>query len=69
MEGRGRLSSLDMLPDEAQEDLVWACQELYARARSQAEMLIDQAIHHLQGFGPEADLLRAIARFAIERDR
>lgn len=39
------------------------------RARSQAEMLIDQAIHHLQGFGPEADLLRAIARFAIERDR
>lgn len=39
------------------------------RARSQAEMLIDQAIHHLQGFGTEADLLRAIARFAIERDR
>jgi farnesyl diphosphate synthase len=38
------------------------------RARSQAEMLIDQAIHHLQGFGAEADLLRAIARFAIERD-
>jgi len=32
-------------------------------------MLIDQAIHHLQGFGPEADLLRGIARFAIERDR
>jgi farnesyl diphosphate synthase len=39
------------------------------RARAQAEMLIDQAIHHLQGFGPEADLLRGIARFAIERDR
>lgn len=39
------------------------------RARAQAGMLIDQAIHHLQGFGPEADLLRAIARFAIERDR
>ena len=39
------------------------------RARVQAEMLIDQAIHHLQGFGPEADLLRGIARFAIERDR
>jgi farnesyl diphosphate synthase len=39
------------------------------RARAQAEMLIDQAIHHLQGFGHEADLLRAIARFAIERDR
>ena len=39
------------------------------RARSQARMLIDQAIHHLQGFGSEADLLRAIAHFAIERDR
>lgn len=39
------------------------------RARSQAHMLIDQAINHLQGFGPEADLLRAIARFTIERDR
>jgi farnesyl diphosphate synthase len=39
------------------------------RARAQAEMLIDQAIHHLQGFGPEADLLRAVARFTIERDR
>jgi farnesyl diphosphate synthase len=31
-------------------------------------MLIDQAIEHLAGFGEEADLLRAIARFAIERD-
>ena len=39
------------------------------RARNQARMLIDQAIHHLQGFGSEADLLRAIAHFAIERDR
>ncbi len=39
------------------------------RAKKQAEMLIDQAIGHLQGFGQEADLLRAVARFAIERDR
>jgi farnesyl diphosphate synthase len=39
------------------------------RARTQAAMLIDQAIDHLHGFGIEADLLRAIARFAIERDR
>lgn len=38
------------------------------RARSQAQMLIDQAIDHLHGFGEEADLLRAVARFAIERD-
>ena len=39
------------------------------RARTQAAMLIDQAIDHLHSFGSEADLLRAIARFAIERDR
>ncbi len=38
------------------------------RARTQAAMLIDQAIDHLHTFGSEADLLRAIARFAIERD-
>ena len=31
-------------------------------------MLIDQAIEHLQGFGDEADRLRAVARFAVERD-
>ena len=39
------------------------------RARLQAKALIDQAIAHLQNYGQEADLLRAIARFAIERDR
>jgi farnesyl diphosphate synthase len=38
------------------------------RARVQAEMLVAQAIEHLHGFGEEADLLRAVARFAVERD-
>lgn len=38
------------------------------RARQQAELLVNQAIEHLSGHGREADLLRAIARFAIERD-
>ena len=38
------------------------------RARQQAEFLVDQAIEHLSGYGEEADLLRAIARFAVERD-
>ncbi|MBM3927711.1 MAG: polyprenyl synthetase family protein, partial [Sphingomonadales bacterium] len=28
------------------------------RAREQAAMLVDQAVEHLRGFGPEADLLR-----------
>ena len=39
------------------------------RARQQAGLLVSQAIEHLDGHGSEADLLRAIARFAIERDR
>jgi farnesyl diphosphate synthase len=38
------------------------------RARQQAAILVDQAIAHLGSFGAEADLLRAIARFAVERD-
>jgi farnesyl diphosphate synthase len=38
------------------------------RARQQAAHLVEQAIEHLQSFGAEADLLRAIARFAVERD-
>ena len=39
------------------------------RARAQADMLVTQAIEHLHGHGAEADLLRAIARYAVERDR
>jgi len=39
------------------------------RARAQARMLVDQAIAHLAQHGPEADLLRALARYIVERDR
>ncbi len=39
------------------------------RAREQAHMLVDQAIAHLHAYGQEADLLRDIARFVLERDR
>jgi len=39
------------------------------RARQQADLLVSQAIEHLGDHGEEADLLRAIARFAVERDR
>ena len=38
------------------------------RARQQAQLLVEQAIEHLGDHGGEADLLRDIARFAIERD-
>ena len=39
------------------------------RAREQARMLVDQALTHLHSYGAEADLLRDIARFTLERDR
>lgn len=38
------------------------------RARRQAALLVEQANEHLADHGAEADLLRAIARFAIERN-
>ncbi len=39
------------------------------RARAQADHLIEQAIAQLGSYGAEADLLREIARFVVERDR
>ena len=39
------------------------------KARDQAQALADQAIGHLAQHGKEADLLRALARFVVERDR
>ncbi|MEZ5737451.1 MAG: polyprenyl synthetase family protein [Novosphingobium sp.] len=39
------------------------------RAREQAQLLVDQAIAHLAHHGEEADMLRALARFIVERDR
>ena len=38
------------------------------RAKAQADLLMGQAIAHLGSFGEEADLLRAIARYIVERD-
>jgi farnesyl diphosphate synthase len=38
-------------------------------ARAQAQALVEQAIGHLSQHGEEADLLRALARSIVERDR
>jgi farnesyl diphosphate synthase len=37
-------------------------------ARRQAERLVVQAVAYLDAYGAEAELLRAVARFAVERD-
>ncbi len=39
------------------------------RARTQARMLVDQAVAQLANHGDEAELLRALARYIVERDR
>jgi farnesyl diphosphate synthase len=39
------------------------------RARAQARQLVEQAIAQLGQYGPEADKLRALARYIVERDR
>jgi farnesyl diphosphate synthase len=39
------------------------------RARAQAAMLVDQAVEHLRSYGREAEPLREVARFVLERDR
>lgn len=38
-EGRGRLSSIDLLPDEAEADIVWALEALRERSRPQIAIL------------------------------
>lgn len=39
------------------------------KARDQAQALAEQAVGHLAQHGEEAELLRALARFIVERDR
>jgi len=39
------------------------------KARDQAQALAEQAVGHLAGHGEEAQILRALARFIVERDR
>lgn len=39
------------------------------KAREQAHALVDQAVLRLVSYGAEADILRALARYIVERDR
>ena len=41
METRGRLSSIDLLPETVQDDVVWALGELNARKRTQSDILFE----------------------------
>ena len=69
VEGDEELAGKALKKDEAKGKATFVSLMGVERARGQAGMLVDQAIAHLASHGPEADLLRAIARYAIERDR
>lgn len=40
-QGRGQLSSMDLIPEEGQEDIVWAVGELNKREKTQVEILFE----------------------------
>lgn len=69
VEGDEELAGKALHKDEARGKATFLSLLGVERARAQAAMLVDQAIAHLHQFGAEADLLRAIARYAVERDR
>lgn len=64
--GRGRLSQLDMLPEEAQPDLIWLNQELRANKRSQIELLdlfnARLAVHDIEPISKSA-----FSRFSVRK--
>ena len=69
VEGDEALAGKALHKDEAAGKATFVTLMGLERAREQATALVDQAIGHLSGFGDEATLLRAIARYVVERDR
>jgi len=63
--GRGRLSSIDLLPDEAQPDIVWAGEELRKRDRLQKDILAEfNARLADRGIGPVS--VGAFSRYSTQ---
>ena len=69
VEGDEALAGKALHKDEAAGKATFVTLMGLDRAREQAEALVDQAVAQLSGFGDEAALLRAIARYIVERDR
>ena len=68
-EGDEELAGKALRKDEGQGKATFVSLMGAEAARAQAHALSEQAIGHLAQHGGEADLLRALARFVVERDR
>lgn len=65
-EGRGQLSSIDMLPEEADEDIVWALDQLRDRKLPQNVILVEFN-ERLADKGIEAISKSAFSRYSIRK--
>ena len=69
VEGDAALAGKALRKDEGQGKATFVTLMGADKARAQARMLVEQAAGHLAGYGAEARLLQAIARYIVERDR
>jgi len=65
-EGRGRLSSIDLLPDEAEEDIRWALDQLRARSIHQ-NLILDQFNARLASRGIKPVSKSAFSRWTVRK--
>jgi len=65
-EGRGRLSTIDLLPDAAEEDIVWALEQLRARAIPQ-NLILDQFNARLGSRGIAPVSKSAFSRWSVRK--
>jgi farnesyl diphosphate synthase len=68
-EGDEELAGKALRKDEGQGKATFVSLMGPEKAREQARFLSQQAIGHLSAHGEEANLLRALARYIVERDR
>lgn len=69
VEGDEMLAGKALRKDAAQGKATFVTLMGADKARTQARLLVEQAAGHLAGFGEEARLLKALARFIVERNR
>ncbi len=65
-QGRGRLSSIDLLPPEADPHIAWAVQQLAERERTETDILFELN-DRLEGVGCETISRSAFNRYSIRK--